>query len=281
MSTATSDTATVAEQGVSRPYGRDSVTETWALLGRRLRHLRRAPGRLVGVVLNPLVMLLAIGYLFKNAIVAPQGGDYQAYLMAGIAIQVGLAGIGPTAISVALDLRAGLMDRFRSLPITRASVLVAHAIGDLIVGLGVLVVVLLVGVGLGWRVHGRLLTICGGFAVIAGFILAMVWVGIMLGMTVKNIESIDSIGALVLVLCTFLSNAVFSVSSMPAWLRPVAQWNPVSAVADTCRRLWGNPVPEARGFPAEHPLLVVALWLGALLLGTVWLSLRRFRTATA
>jgi ABC-type polysaccharide/polyol phosphate export permease len=278
MTAALSDTDPVAEQGISQLYGRDSVLETWALLGRRLRHLRRAPGRLVGVVLNPLVMLLAIGYLFKNAIVAPQGGDYQEYLMAGIAIQVGLAGIGPTAVSIALDLRAGLMDRFRSLPITRASVLVAHAVGDLMVGLGVLVVVLLVGVGLGWRVHGQLLHIGAGFAVIAGFILVMVWVGIMLGMTVKNVESIDSIGALILVVCTFLSSAVFSASSMPAWLRPVAQWSPISAVADTCRRLWGNPVPEAQGFPAEHPLLVVALWLGVLLLGTVWLSLRRFRT---
>ncbi|MFE3323799.1 ABC transporter permease [Streptomyces sp. NPDC059176] len=271
------DTA-LAPSTVRFPGG-GAARETTALLGRRLRHLGRAPGRLVGVVLNPLVMLLAVGYLFKNAIVAPQGGSYQEYLMAGIAVQVGLAGIGPTAISVALDLRAGLMDRFRSLPVKRASILVAHAFGDLLVGLGVLVVVLLVGLGLGWRVHGDVLSVAAGFGVIAAFILAMVWVGILLGMTVRNVESIDSIGALVLVLCTFLSNAVFSASAMPAWLRPVAQWNPVSAVADTCRRLWGNPVADAQGFPAEHPLLVVSLWLAVLLTGTVWMSLRRFRSS--
>nr|APD71467.1 non-ribosomal peptide synthetase 6 [Streptomyces sp.] len=255
------------------------VTETFALAGRRLRHLRRTPGRLVGVVLNPLVMLLAVGYLFKDAIVAPQGGDYQEYLMAGIAVQVGLAGIGPTAISIAMDLRAGLMDRFRSLPISRAAVLVAHALGDLLVGLGVLAVITLVGLAIGWRPHGDPLSVAAGFAVAGGFILLMVWVGITLGMMVKNIESIDSIGALILVVCTFLSNAVFPAASMPGWLRPVVEWNPISAVADSCRHLWGNPTAQSTSFPGEHPHLVVAMWFAVLLVGTVWASLSRFRRA--
>ncbi|MGA5867880.1 ABC transporter permease [Streptomyces cinereoruber] len=142
------------------------VTETFALAGRRLRHLRRTPGRLVGIVLNPLVMLLAVGYLFKDAIVAPQGGDYQEYLMAGIAVQVGLAGIGPTAISIAMDLRAGLMDRFRSLSISRAAVLVAHALADLLVGLAILAVITLVGLAIGWRPHGDPLSVAAVFAVL-------------------------------------------------------------------------------------------------------------------
>ncbi|GGR44854.1 hypothetical protein GCM10010497_55350 [Streptomyces cinereoruber] len=255
------------------------VTETFALAGRRLRHLRRTPGRLVGIVLNPLVMLLAVGYLFKDAIVAPQGGDYQEYLMAGIAVQVGLAGIGPTAISIAMDLRAGLMDRFRSLPISRAAVLVAHALADLLVGLAVLAVITLVGLAIGWRPHGDPLSVAAGFAVAGGFIFVMVWVGITLGMMVKNVESIDSIGALVLVVCTFLSNAVFPAAAMPAWLRPVVEWNPISAVADSCRHLWGNPTANSTGFPGEHPHLVVSMWFAVLLVGTVWTSLSRFRRA--
>ncbi|MFD3330099.1 amino acid adenylation domain-containing protein [Streptomyces sp. NPDC058701] len=257
------------------------LTETFALAGRRLRHLRRTPGRLVGIVLNPLVMLLAVGYLFKEAIVAPQGGDYQEYLMAGIAVQVGLAGIGPTAISIAMDLRAGLMDRFRSLPISRSAVLVAHALADLLVGLGVLVVITLVGLAIGWRPHGDPLSVAAGFAVAGGFIFLMVWVGITLGMMVKNIESIDSIGALILVVCTFLSNAVFPAASMPGWLRPFVEWNPISAVADSCRHLWGNPTAQSTSFPGEHPHLVVAMWFAVLLVGTVWASLSRFRRAAA
>ncbi|MFJ4681066.1 MULTISPECIES: ABC transporter permease [unclassified Kitasatospora] len=256
-----------------------SAVETLALAGRRLRHLRRAPGRLIGVVLNPMVMLLAVGYLFKNAIKAPAGGSYQEYLMAGIAMQVGLASIGPTAISVALDLKAGLMDRFRSLPIARASVLVAHAIGDFLVSLAVLAVVCAAGLAVGWRTHGSPLSVLAGFAVAAGFVLAMVWVGITIGLVVRNVESIDSIGALVLVVCTFLSNAVFPAEAMPSWLHPVVQWNPISAVSDSCRRLWGNPYVPDGGFPGQHPHLVAALWLAALLAGTAWLSLRTFRRA--
>ncbi len=271
MSTLTADPVVVP------PHTGSPVVETLALAGRRLRHLRRAPGRLVGVVLNPLVMLLAVGYLLKGAIVPPHGGRLQDYLMPGIAMQVGLAGIGPTAISVALDLRAGLMDRFRSLPISRAAVLVAHALGDALVGLGVLAVISLVGLAIGWRTHGDPLSILAGFGMAAAFIFVMVWVGILLGMLVGNVESIDSIGALVLVICTFLSNAVFSPTSLPNWLRPVVQWNPVSAVADSCRHLWGGPVQASSGVPGQHPYLVAGFWLVALLAATATLSMRRFR----
>ncbi|MEU9503361.1 ABC transporter permease [Streptomyces sp. NPDC048196] len=272
MSTLTVDTPA----GPSAAAG--VVRETFALAGRRLRHLRRAPGRMVGLVMNPLVMLLAVGYLFKNAIVSPHGGAYQEYLMAGITAQVGLAGVGPTAVSVALDRRAGLMDRFRSLPISRAAVLTAHALGDLLIGLGVLVVISLVGLGIGWRVHGDLLSVLAGFGVAALFILATVWVGIALGMTVSNIESVDSIAALGLVVCTFLSDAVFSASAMPAWLRPVVEWNPVTAVADAIRHLWGNPVQPGSGFPGQHPFLVAGCWLGLLLAGSVAAALTSFRS---
>lgn len=269
--------AVFADSGTT-PALRPAV-ETTALVGRRLRHLRRAPGRLVGVVLNPLVMLIAVGYLFRDALTAPPGTDYQEYLMAGIAVQVGLSTIGPTAISVAMDRRAGLMDRFRSLPISRGSVLFAHAIGDFLISLAVLAVVSLVGLGIGWRPHGDPLTVAAGFGVVAAFILTTVWAGIALGSLMRNVESIDSIGALILVLSTFLSNAVFSVQAMPAWLRPVAGWNPVSAVADTCRRLWGNPTMTDNSFPAQHSGLVTALWLVLLLVTTVGLSIRGFRKA--
>ena len=97
---------------------RSTVSDTIALSGRNVRHVRRAPGKLIGITLNPLVMMIVVGYLFKNAIVSPTRGSYQEYIMAGIAAQVGLASIGPTAIGVAMDLRGGLIDRFKSLPIS-------------------------------------------------------------------------------------------------------------------------------------------------------------------
>ncbi|MER5551558.1 ABC transporter permease [Streptomyces sp. NPDC002793] len=256
------------------------LTEIVVLAGRRLRHLGRAPGRLVGVALNPLVILIAVGYLFKNAIDVPPGERYQDYLMAGTAMQVGLACIGPTAVSVALDLRTGLMDRFRSLPVSRPAVLVAHALGDWLIGLAVLVLVALAGLGIGWRPQGGPLSIAAGFGVAAAFILVAVWAGIVLGVLVRNAESIDSVGALVLVVCTFLSNAVLPTRSLPGWLQPVVEWNPVSAFADSCRHLWGTPARSAGGFPVDHPYLTATMWGAVLLSAAVWIGLRRFR-ATA
>lgn len=257
------------------------VAETMALTGRRLKHVRRAPGRLVGIVMNPLVMMLAVGYLFKKSIVVPGGGNYAEYLMAGVALQVGLASLGPTAISVNLDLRGGLMERYRSLPISRASVLVAHSLCDLLIGTVALAVVSLVGLLIGWRPHTDLWRVAAGFLLLVAFIYVMVWIGIALGMVVGQPESIDSLGALVLVLFSFLSSAILSTRALPSWIRPVADWNPVSAVAGSCRRLWGNPVASSPGFASERPAVVIVLSFLVLTAGSVWLSLRRYRRPSA
>ncbi|MEV6598121.1 ABC transporter permease [Actinoplanes sp. NPDC051346] len=255
--------------------------ETFALARRRLSHLRRTPGRLVGVVMNPLVLLLAVGYLFENAIATPSSGRYIDYLMAGVLLQVGLASIGPTAISVAMDLKLGMMDRFRSLPISRAAVTVGHSLSDTVTGIVGVVLVSLVGLALGWRPHGDPWEIGLGFLTVIVFVHAMVWVGILLGQTVRNLESIDSIGALVLVVFSFLSNAVFPAQAMPQWIQPFVEWNPTSATATWCRQLWGLSEPSGEGFVPQHPGLVALVAVGTLLVAAVWASLRRFRRSAS
>ncbi|MGW7086046.1 ABC transporter permease [Streptomyces sp. NPDC054871] len=257
------------------------VGDTLALAGRHLTHLRRSPGRLVLVTMNPLVMLIAIGYLFRDAMNIPGGIAYEDFIMAGIAIQVGLTSVGPTAVGVALDLRHGLVDRFRSLPIAPSSVLIGRTLSDLAVGAVSLTVVSLVGLGVGWRPHEGVLRTAAGFGVLLAFIYTMLWVGILLGTTQKNVESIDGTGALVLVVFSFLSNAYVGVSGLPSWLRPVAEWNPVTSVITTCRRLWGNDPAGAAGggFPSHHPGLVTAITLSVLLVIAVAGSVRGFRNA--
>ncbi|MGQ4383087.1 ABC transporter permease [Streptomyces sp. SAS_270] len=255
--------------------------DTLALAGRHLTHLRRSPGRLVLVTMNPLVMLIAIGYLFRNSMNVPGGVAYEDFIMAGIAIQVGLTSVGPTAIGVALDLQHGLVDRFRSLPIAPSSVLIGRTLSDLFVGVVSLTAVSLVGLGVGWRPHEGLLRTAAGFGVLLAFIYTMLWVGILLGTTQKNVEAIDGTGALVLVVFSFLSNAYVGVGGLPGWLRPVAEWNPVTSVITTCRRLWGNDPAGAAGggFPSHHPGLVTAITLSALLVIAVAGSVRGFRRA--
>jgi ABC-type polysaccharide/polyol phosphate export permease len=100
-------------------------------------------------------------------------------------------------------------------------------------------------------------------------------------MSLRNVESIDSLGGIAVVALSFLSNAMISTDRLPAWIRPIAEWNPVSSVTTACRQLWGNPVAVGNGFPAEHPGLVLAVTLVVLLtVATLW-SFRRYRVVAA
>lgn len=256
-----------------------AVTEILAVAGRRMRHLRRAPGRFIGITMNPLVSMIVLGYLFQRSISIPGGGSYQEFLFAGAAIQVGLAGVGPTAIAVASDLKGGLIDRFRSLPMSRSSVLAGHTLADWWVGMFCLAIITGFGVLVGWRSHTDVVSTLAGFAVIAVFIYVMLWLGVLLGMASKSLETIDSISSLIVVVLPFLSSAFLSTAYLPDWLRPIAEWNPLSAVATACRQLWGNPGADGGSFPTEHANLVVLLTLGVLFVLTAVQSLRRYRTA--
>jgi ABC transporter DrrB family efflux protein len=254
------------------------LVETTAVAGRRLRRLRRAPGRLIGIVMNPLVSLVVLGFLFQGSLSISAAGSYQEYIFAGVAAQVGLAGIGPTAVAIAMDLRGGLVDRFRSLPISRSAVLVGHTLGDLAVGMIGLVAITGLGLLFGWRPHTGPLSVLMGFALLAVFMYAMLWVGVVLGMFSRNMETINVVAGLATVLFTFLSNTFQSVDRLPGWLQPVAEWNPVSAVVTALRKLWGNPVAAGGGFPATHLTLAIGVSLGAVFVITVLLSLHRYRS---
>jgi ABC-2 type transport system permease protein len=271
---AVADAPTVA--GGPAPWT-TTLSDTAALAGRRLQHLRRAPGKLIGITMNPLVTLFVIGYIFKHAIVVPAGVHYQTYLMAGIAAQVGLASIGPSAIGVAVELNGGIIERLRSLPTARLTILIGHTISDLLVSCVSLAIVFAAGYLMGWRPDNIAGTVAA-FGVILAFIYVMVWVGVLLGMTMRDVESIEPIGAVILVLFSFLSNAFISVSTLPGWIQPLARWNPVSAVASLCRDLWGA---QSGGMSAGHAGMTAAAWLGAILLIAVAISVRGYRTSAA
>lgn len=255
------------------------VTEVLAIAGRRLRRLRRNPGRLVGITLNPLITMIALGYLFSSAIEIPGSTSYQEFIFAGVVMQVGLASIGPTAIAVALDLQGGLIDRFRSLPISRSAVLIGHVLADLVISMIGLVIVVAFGLLFGWRSNTGFLPTLAGFALVALFTFTVLWVGVLLGMASSSLETIESVGGLVAVVFSFMSTGFLSVDKLPSWIQPIAQWNPVSSVITACRELWGNQAAATTGFPAENPGTVILVSLGALFLVTSWLSVRRYRTA--
>ncbi|MET9554800.1 ABC transporter permease [Streptomyces sp. NPDC006645] len=263
------------------PYGRlrTAAVEITAVAGRRLRRLSRAPGRAIGVVLNPLISLVLLGYLFRDAVTLPAGGSYIEYVFAGGAVQVGLACVGPTAVSLAMDFQGGLVDRFRSLPISRLAVPIGHTSADLVVGLAGLLVTAVAGLLLGWRSHTGLLPTLAGFALIAVFVYVMLWLGVLLALTLRSVETIAVVAPFIVIVLPFLSSAFISPQSMPGAVRPLAEWNPVSSVIAACRELWGNPATTSGGFVGEHPLLVAAVTMTALFVTCCVVSLRRFRTA--
>lgn len=215
----------------------NTVLHVAALTGRNLIRLRRAPGKLVGITLNPLVMLLAFGLLFRDVLAVPLTVDH---VFAGAAVQVGLATLGPTAIAMAEDVRGGLFDRFRTAPIARASVLAGHTFADLAAVVAGMVVVSGAGLLLGWRPHGGPVAVVAGFALALGFAYVVLWLGVLLGLTVRGLPAVDTIAALVLVTFSFLSTAFVPAAGLPSWLRPVVEWNPISVVVDACRSLWGT-----------------------------------------
>jgi ABC transporter DrrB family efflux protein len=218
-------------------------------------------------------------YVFGSAIRLPGGGNYHEYLVAGI-FGISMAGTAPgVAVGIATDIQSGIIDRFRSLPMSRAAVLVGRLTADLLTAVLGLIVVAAVGLLVGWRVHTGPAEVLTGFALALLFAYAMSWAGAAAGMWLHNPESAQAMAFVVFFPMIFVSNAFVALQNMPVWLRVVAEWNPVSTVTASCRELFGNPNPSAsvHVWPLQHPELATALWAVALLLIFVPLSIRLYR----
>ena len=261
----------------AKPPGFAKIMRDSAILwGRHLRHLVRSPGRFVGITTSPLVILLAMGYLFRESIVVQESDNYVDYLMAGVAAQVGLASIGPTAIGVSLDFRGRIVDRFVSLPISRASILLGRTAADFTVACGALLIITLTSAGLGWSPHSSLASTVAGFGFLLAFIYVMLWIGIVLGLWLKNAETIDATAAMILVATSFLSSSYVSVSSLPGWAQPIADWNPVSAIVSSIRSLWGNGNLVSDTWAGHNQPMIALVWLVGFLAVLVPLATWRF-----
>ncbi|MFC0429227.1 ABC transporter permease [Kutzneria buriramensis] len=258
-----------------------AVVDTLTMLDRKLRHLRRAPGELLGVTLTPVTMVVVVGYLLNKAITMPGNANYLDFMMAGAGAQVGLGCFGTSAISVADDLRNGLVDRFRSLPVHRIPVLLAQTLSDLaLTGVG-MALAGAVGWLLGWRIHTGLLPALAGFALLLALTFLLSWFGVLAGLVVHSMSAVNSLSGLVLVVGSFLSSAFVPLSSLPGWLRPVAEWSPISTVVTATRQLWGNPVANTGDSLAiTHPAAAALATIAFLIIAVVPLSARLYRTAS-
>ena len=258
---------------------RHFATDVRVLVKRSIARIAREPETLADVTFLPVIFILMFAYVFGGAIALPSGGNNHEYLIGGM-LGMGLAQTAPgVAVALVTDMSTGLIDRFRSLPMSRWAVLVARSIAELLTQLIGAAVVVCVGLAIGWRVHTGAADVAEALALALLFGYAFTWVGVCLGMVLRSPEAAQQTGFIIFLPLTFISSAFVPIQGMPGWLQPIAIWNPMSALAAACRELFGNPNPAAAvdAWPMQHPELAVVCWSVALLLVFAPLAVRQYR----
>jgi ABC-2 type transport system permease protein len=261
MTTAAISASPVAA-GSPLDRARWAVKDTWVLCRRSIARIAREPEQLMDVTIQPVIFVLLFTYVFGSAIHLPGGGSYHQYLISGM-FGMAMAGSAPgTAVGLVSDMTTGLIDRFRSLPISRAAVLAGRTLSDLITQLLGIAVLVATGLVIGWRAEKGLgaALLAVGLALLFAF--AMTWIGACAGMVMRNPEAAQAAGFMFFLPLTFCSNAFVPTQGMPPVLRDFANWNPMSAIAASCRTLFGgvNPAVTVNAWPMQHPELAVLVW---------------------
>ncbi len=267
-------TAPAATGGVRQAIA-DGLVVAW----RNLKRVPRIPELAIFAIMQSIMFVLLFAYVFGGAIPLPGGGSYREFLLPGIFAQTVVFAGATTTIGMTEDVSKGILDRFRSLPMARSAVLSGRAMFDLVYNFGILIVLMLSGLAVGWRVHTGVLEFLAGVGLMLLFTFAMSWVGIWVGLMVPTVETAQQVGFTVLFPLTFLSNVFVPPQTLPGWLQPVAEWNPTSTLTSSVRDLWGNPNPYATdGFPSEHPVLLTLIWVAIIIAIFAPLGVQRYRS---
>jgi ABC-2 type transport system permease protein len=271
--TATARTARTPSGGVRQSIA-DGLVITW----RNLKRIPRIPELAIFAILQSIMFVLLFAFVFGGAIPLPDGGSYREYLMPGIFAQTIVFAAATTAIGMTDDLHKGILDRFRSLPMARSAVLTGRTLSDVVYNGGILIVLMLSGLAVGWTVHTGIIELLVGIGLLLLFAFAMSWIGVWLGLSVPSVEVAQQVAFTVLFPITFVSNVFVPPQTLPSWLQLVAEWNPTSTLTAALRELWGNPNPFAsNGFPAQEPVLVTLIWVVAIIAVFGPLGVRRYR----
>ena len=248
---------------------------------RNVRKIRRVPEVLVFVLISPIMFVLLFAYVFGDSIPIP-GIDYREFLIAGIFAQTVIFGATFTGAGIADDMQKGIIDRFRSLPMSRSAVLVGRTASDVIYNLLSILIMTLTGLLVGWRIRGSLLDALGGFLLLLVFAYAFSWVMAYVGLLVPSVEVINNASFIVIFPVTFIANTFVPAENLPGPLRTFAEWNPVSAVTQAAREAFGNTnpaLPPPDVWPLRHPVAYTLLWVGIILAVFVPLSVRQYQRA--
>ncbi|MFJ8795362.1 ABC transporter permease [Streptomyces sp. NPDC102462] len=256
------------------------LADGWTLTQRRLFRLRHQPGTVLTMLMMPTAFVVLFGFVFGNAIRVPGTCHYREFMMPGVFVMTTGTALSTAMVEVATDQARGVMERLRSLPTHRVSVPLGQSGAEGILGAYGLAVLMVCGLFVGWRPHHGVLPTLVGVGLLLLLRYTLAWVGTYLGLVVRSARTAAGLTPLTLPL-VMVSNALVPTDPMPACLRVICEWNPLSATATAARKLFGNPGtpgPDA-AWPLTHPVTASLLWAGLLLLVFVPLSARRFARA--
>lgn len=260
-----------------------SLTQTFAdtavVAKRNVIKIRRVPEVLMFVLISPIMFVLLFGYVFGNAIQVP-GTSYREYLIAGIFAQTVMFGATFTGVGIAEDMDKGIINRFRSLPMSGSAVLTGRTASDVIYNVLSITMMALTGLLVGWRIRGSILDAVLGFALILLFAYSISWVMAYIALIVPSVEVINNASFMVIFPLSFVANTFVPVEDLPGPLQTFAEWNPVSTVTQAARELFGNippgtPAPDA--WPLQNPVLYTLIWAVVTVALFATLATRRYQ----
>jgi ABC transporter DrrB family efflux protein len=258
--------------------------DSWVIARRGLVHMKRQPEQLSDATIQPIMFVLLFAYVFGGAIDVPGGGSYREFLMGGIFAQTIVFTAFGVAMSIANDRKNQAVDRFRSLPLAKGAVLGGHAMANLIKALLPITLMSLCGLIVGWRIRSGVVDAVGGYLLLIAFAFAMIWVGVLMGSIISTPEGVTGVAFAALFPITFIASTFVPTTTMPGVLRTIAEWNPVTTLADAVRVQFGNPnTPTEPGDPwsIAHPTAYSVLWIVGIVVVCAPLAVRAYQRSIA
>ncbi|UGT70971.1 ABC transporter permease [Nocardia gipuzkoensis] len=257
------------------------VSDSVTIAKRNVIKIKRVPDVLIFSTLSPIMFVLLFAYVFGAAIDVPGlSGGYREFLIAGIFAQTVVFGATFTGAGLAEDMQKGIIDRFRSLPMASSAVLVGRTISDVVINVVSLTVMSVTGLVVGWRIRGSFLDAVLAYILLLLFAYAVSWIMAVVGLLVRAPEVFNNASFMVIFPLTFIANTFVPSEKLPPVLRVIAEWNPVSALTQATRDLFGNtnplaPTPEA--WSLRHPVITSLVWVVVILVAFVPLALRQYK----
>ncbi|WP_148615392.1 ABC transporter permease [Nocardioides rubriscoriae] len=260
-----------------------ALTDGWVVAQRNLVKIKRVPEVLVFVLISPIMFVLLFAYVFGGAISPPGAVGYKEFLIAGIFAQTVVFGATFTGAGLAEDMQKGIIDRFRSLPMSRTAVLVGRTTSDVVYNVLSLLFMALTGLVVGWRIRGSAGDALLAFLLLLLFAYSVSWIMAWVGLLVPSPDVVNNASFVVIFPLTFVSNAFVPAESFDGVLRTFVLYNPVSTITQASRELFGNtggqPAPDA--WSMQHPVVYTLAWVVLILAVFVPLSVRQFKAASS